>query len=608
LSGLDALTRRARGLAAALAGAHGAPSDRLRAEQIDLLFRNVGPGVIGAGVANLVLELMLVRLDAIDLVKGVCWLAYIVGCMAAHLTLLYSYRRAAFDETKWRRWATAFTFIGFLEGAGWGWAPVGLDGSGRVEVQLLITCVTLIVAAAAVPAFGSYLPAFFALFAPATLPYALVAPMSDEPIVNATAYLMPIYVLTVAAMAVQMSRKFRELVTLRLKAGELADHLRSQIDMVETALIAKSNFLAAASHDLRQPVHAISLFVGALRDLALPEKGERLARQIENSVTALDGLFAALLDISRLDANSVEVRRNVVGIGPLLQRIGQDFFTEAATKGIEIRVQPCRALAHTDPILLERILRNLISNAVRYTPRGRVLVGCRRRGAQVEIQVWDTGVGIAPEHRDLVFKEYFQVNNSERDRTKGLGLGLAIVQRLARLLDSRLSFRSTLGAGSCFAVTAPLAAANLVELAAVGARGVQGAEKGLIAVVDDEAPILAGMSALLAGWGYEVVAAASGEEAVARLAACPLRPDLVISDHRLREGESGLDVIERLRAEYNAEIPALLISGDTSAELRAAARALNAVLLHKPTPNGKLRAAISTSLAASRRERLSARS
>jgi signal transduction histidine kinase/CheY-like chemotaxis protein len=528
--------------------------------------------------------------------------------MAAHLMLLHFYRRAAFDETKWRRWATGFSSIGFLEGAGWGWAPVGLDGSGRVEVQLLIACVTLIVATAAVPAFGSYLPAFFALFAPATLPYALVAPMSDQSIINASAYLMPIYVLTVAAMAVQMSRKFKELVTLRLKAGELADELRSQVDMVETALIAKSNFLAAASHDLRQPVHAISLFVGALRDLALPEKGERLARQIESSVTALDGLFAALLDISRLDANSVEVRRSLVGVGPLLARIGQDFFAEAVTKGIEIRVQPCRALVHTDPILLERMLRNLISNAVRYTLRGRVLVGCRWRGAEVEIQVWDTGIGIAPEHRDLVFKEYFQVNNSERDRTKGLGLGLAIVQRLARLLECRLTVSSRLGAGSCFAVTAPLAAPNLVELAAVaGARGVQGAERELIAVVDDEAPILSGMSALLSGWGYEVVAAASGEEAVAQLSACPTRPDLVISDQRLREGESGLDVIERLRAEYNAEIPALLISGDTSAELRAQARALNAVLLHKPTPNGKLRAAISASLAASRRERLAAR-
>jgi signal transduction histidine kinase/CheY-like chemotaxis protein len=610
LTGLQALTRGRRPAAASsedpalAAKPREAMADSIRAQQIDLLFQNVGPGVVGAAAAVVVLDFILSRLHAIDSAKGALWFAYIMACMIAHLALLYVYRKSGFDAPQWRRWAKAFVCICFAEGVGWGWAPVGLDESGRIDVQLLITCVTLIVAAASVPAFGSYLPAFFAFFLPTTAPYACAATLSDQEIRHATAYFMPIYMLTVVAMAFQMSRKLEELVKLRLKAIEMAEQLRSQVDLVETALVAKSNFLAAASHDLRQPVHAIALFVGALRELSLPEKGDLLTQQIESSVSALDGQFSALLDISRLDAHSVEVRRSVFGVGVLLNRICQDFAVEAAAKSVELRVAPCRARIRTDPILMERILRNLVSNAVRYTQRGRVLVGCRRRGAEIEMQVWDTGVGIAPEHRELVFKEYFQVNNSERDREKGLGLGLAIVHRLSRLLDCRLSLKSRAGAGSCFSVVAPLAQPHETSPASEAPSAPPSPEKGLIVVIDDEAPIRSGMSALLARWGYDVVVAGSADEAVACLSSHTVCPDLVISDHWLREGETGFDVIDRLRAEYNADIPALLISGDTSAELRAEVGALNVVLLHKPTPNGKLRAAISSLLAASRRDSL----
>ena len=575
--------------------------DRVRAQQVELLFKNVGPAVAGASLTNLVLEAVLVRLHVIDATTGVIWCGYIVVCMIAHLTLLYLYRIAKFDETRWRSWAFAFSAVAFSEGLGWGWAPVFLAVSGQPEIRLLVTCITLIVATAAVPAFGSYLPAFFALFIPAVVPFALSAPFSADVSIQIAALIMPIYLLTVPSLAIQASRKFKELVVLRVKSGALAEHLRSQIELVEQAMIAKSNFLAAASHDLRQPVHAIALFVGALREMRLPEAGERLTQQIESSVEALDSLFGALLDISRLDAHSVEVRKSTFAIGALLERICQDFTAEAAAKSVEIRLAPCQARVHSDPLLLERVLRNIVSNAVRYTDHGRVLVGCRRRGTEIEIQVWDTGPGIAPEHRELIFKEYFQLHNPERDRHKGLGLGLAIVQRLVSLLECDLSLKSELGQGSRFSLKAPLALAHEPAAPSEGRVGPFARESGLIAIIDDEAPILTGMSTLLEGWGYTVISGESSDEVVAKLATCPLRPDLVISDHWLREGQTGFDVIERLRSEYNEEIPAMLISGDTSPELRTEAAAAGALLLHKPTPNGKLRAAISSSLAASRR-------
>ena len=396
----DALARFGRGK-----GASAALSDRVRVQQVDLLFKNVGPGVIGAWLANLALDVILWRLHAIDTTKGLWWSAYLMACVTAHLTLLYLYKTRRVEETNWRPWALVFTLVSLVEGLGWGWATIFLDESGRADLRLLIVAVTMTVAAGTVSAFGSYLPAFFALFLPASLPFAMESWFEHAETLRIMAFMMPIYVLTFPLLALQTSRKFNELVALRLKSAELAEHLRSQIELVEQAMIAKANFLAAASHDLRQPVHAIGLFAGALRELPLPEAGRRLTSQIESSVVALDGLFGALLDISRLDAQSVEVRRSSFALQPLLARICQDFSAEAAAKSVELRWVACGARIHTDPILLERVLRNLVSNAVRYTPQGRVLVGCRRRDGAIEIQVCDTGLGIAPQHRELVFKE-----------------------------------------------------------------------------------------------------------------------------------------------------------------------------------------------------------
>jgi signal transduction histidine kinase/CheY-like chemotaxis protein len=572
-------------------------TERVRAQQIDLLFKNVAAGVIGAAFANLTLELALVSQNAVDPAKGAPWAAYIVGCMSAHLTLLYLYhRRKLKASSRWRIWAVGFTLVAFVEGLGWGWAPVWLVDSARVDLRLLVICTTLIVGAAAVPAFSSYLPAFFALFLPAILPITIASAYDRDPELHIVAIMAAIYDFTIALLAFQSAKKFRELVTLRVKSADLAEQLRSQVELVEQAMIAKSNFLAAASHDLRQPVHAIALFAGALRELPLSESGQRLAAQIESSVVALDGLFAALLDISRLDAHSVDVRRSSFAVGSLMARVVQDFAGEAGAKGVRIGFVDTRARVYADPILLERVLRNLVSNAVRYTPKGRVLVGCRRRREAVELQICDTGLGIAPEHREIIFKEYFQLNNPERDRQKGLGLGLAIVQRLVRLQGSSLSLRSQPGRGSCFGVLVPLAGEAYApaprEPTLPTPRGA-----GLIVVVDDEAPILTGMMTLLEGWGYKVAGAGSGEAVIAELAQWPICPDLVISDHWLRSGETAFDVIDRVRVEYNDDIPAILISGDTGPALLAEAKAAGFVLLQKPTHHGKLRAAITRSLA-----------
>ena len=409
-----------------------------------------------------------------------------------------------------------------------------------------------------------------------------------------------IWVSAMGALGFFASLSFQKLLQLRLRAETLADELRDQIEIAESANRAKSSFLAAASHDLRQPVHALGLFVGALRGMQIPADAMRILERVEVSTQALDSLFSALLDISRLDAGIVEVSCRVFPLGSMLERICRDYAQEAQDKGIELVLVRAAVACRSDPILIERVLRNFVANAVRYTQTGRVLVGCRRRTGTVSIEVWDTGPGIPPEQREEIFKEYYQIGNIERDRSKGLGLGLAIVRRLTTLLDCPLTLRSAPERGSCFSINVPRAGAAAAEIlpTETEAPTALATQRRLIVVVDDEVEIRAAMSALLERWGHQVVTADGCATAITRLAACPIRPDLIISDFRLRDGETGLGVIETLRSEYNEPIAAILITGDTAPERLIEARDSGLLILHKPVSNGRLRAAISNSLVA----------
>jgi CheY-like chemotaxis protein len=305
----------------------------------------------------------------------------------------------------------------------------------------------------------------------------------------------------------------------------------------------------------------------------------------------MDNLFSALLDISRLDAGVVEVHPKAFLIQPLLDRICRDHAEEADLKGIGLVCMRSGAVVHADPVLVERILRNLISNAVRYTDHGRVVIGCRRAAA-LRVEVWDTGPGIAPHQEERIFQEYFQLANPERDREKGLGLGLAIVRRLTDLLGYELKLRSRLGRGSCFSVAIPLVHDGAASFGHADEPLALTLAHGLVLVIDDEIAIREAMAALLTGWGHEVVTAGSGAEVLAQIDGGLVRPDLIICDYRLRSGETGIEVIEALRSEYNGTVPAMLITGDTAPDRLAEASASGLLLLHKPVPNGKLRAAV----------------
>jgi signal transduction histidine kinase/CheY-like chemotaxis protein len=562
-----------------------------QAEQVRALFRNVAPAVTAAAAGAASLSILLVRLKVLDWERATTWALYITLCGGAHLLLRGLFRHLGAQPGHLNRWTAIFAAICFAEGSGWGWASVSLVGPDEFDSKMLIMAITIAISAGSIPTFSPSLASLLAFFLSATVPYTLVSLTASNPMQRATSLMLMIYIATVGALGVFANRNFNELVRLRIQTSDLAESLRRQKEIAERANIAKSNFLAAASHDLRQPVHAVGLFVGALRNVAMPAVGVRLVEQIEASIAAMDSLFSAILDISRLDAGVVEVHPKPFAIQPMLDRICRDHADEAAAKEVALTCVPSSAVVEADPVLIERILRNLVSNAVRHTDRGRVVVGCRR-GPALRIEVWDTGPGIPLDQQDRIFQEYVQIGNPERDRAKGLGLGLAIVRRLTELLGAELVLRSWPGRGSCFSVTAPLAVGGLDAAGDGGEASAGRLARGLIVVIDDETAILNAMAAVMTGWGYEVVAAGSGAEVLAQMAEVVARPDLIICDYRLRGSETGIEAIEALRSEYNALIPAMLITGDTAPNRLAEARASGLLLLHKPVPNGKLRAAV----------------
>ncbi len=570
-------------------------SRRIALEQIDVLYRVFPTGVIGGAAGAILLVVVLRVNDAVAPARGTAWALFICGMAVLHLLLGIAYRRAG-DKLRIRpRWPVLFCLCALSEGIGWGWATVALPKPGHFEYRLLVLLVAAAIAGGGAAAFGAYRPAFLSILLPVVTPFYIASLSAPDRLEHSTGWLMIVFTASVISLGFAATRSSRYTIKLRLLSEALAFDLQQQKEIAERANVAKSSFLAAASHDLRQPVHALGLFTGALRGLALPPEARHLTDRIDASVEALDGLFSALLDISRLDAGIVEVHVRAFPVGPLIERICADHADEARAKGLILRCAPTTLSIKSDPVLVERILRNLIGNAARHTTNGSVLAGARRRGDQVVLEVRDTGPGIAPAEHERIFDEYYQIGNAERDRANGLGLGLAIVRRLTTLLGTQVVLRSQPGRGACFAVTLPrgtgLAAAD------PAAAPPTSPDEGLVVVVDDEADIRDAMTGLLRHWGFEVIAAASGDDALAQLAVSPIVPRLLICDYRLRDGETGIEVVARLRDDYNASIPAMLITGDTAPSRLIEARASGLALLHKPVTNARLRAAIATVIA-----------
>jgi len=536
---------------------------------------------------------------------GVVDRRYLLAWLGAGL-LVVLYRLAAWRAFRGREltpplaraWLRQAVIGAALNGSVWGSGALFMFPPEQFGFHLFYVFAVMMLSVSAMFSFGVHAPTFFAFFLPSALPAALGLVAQGTALHLYIAAGIAIFGAVVLRFVRQFNDVFLRAQVLRFENEALVGQLTEQMEAVKTASLAKSRFLAAASHDLRQPMHALNLYLGGLAGQELPAAARATLGNASQCAATMDEMFRALLDMSRLDAGAVQAEPREMPLTPLLERIRLEFEPQVHAKGLSLRAVPCRASVRADPAFVERIVRNLMSNAVRYTQRGGIVLGCRRRGATLRIAVHDSGPGIAAEEQRLVFEEFYQSGNPERDRAKGMGLGLAIVERLARLMQAPLTLVSRPGRGSMFAIDLPLAAAAR----SAAARAPQGAAVGslagrLVVVVDDEAAILDATRALLEQWQCTVVTAVSARDAVEKLAASSRAPDAIVCDYRLRGGENGLSVIDAVRAEFNADIPALLVTGDTGPERLLEIQASGTSVLHKPLQEHTLRLALTGVLA-----------
>ena len=369
-----------------------------------------------------------------------------------------------------------------------------------------------------------------------------------------------------------------------VSTGHDVSELAKAKEIAEAATVMKTRFLAAASHDLRQPLQSLRLYLSVLTRQLTEPKILDVCNKMDKSLETMRELLDALLDISRLDGGTVTPEKRDFSIQDLLDRIVADNIQQAAAKGLQLACTGANCIVHTDPGLLERVLENFVTNAIRYTEKGQVSIDCQQDGKVARISVADTGVGIPEEDLGKVFEEYYQLDNQVRDRRKGLGLGLAIAKHIARLLGHRIDVTSTPGEGSTFSLEVPLG--EPIAVATPVAKPIAQSREPIVLLVDDDPVIVDATRMLLETSGIDVHSASCGDDALAHLAA-GVKPDIVISDFRL-PGYDGVELIRRMRKAADTDLPTILMTGDTSGDEIEAANLPNCTVLHKPVDTDRL--------------------
>jgi signal transduction histidine kinase/ActR/RegA family two-component response regulator len=493
-----------------------------------------------------------------------------------------------------RRW---LLLLNAIDGAAWGMlAWVGLDPAS-VPNSILVIAVLSGIVGNSMSLLSPVLPVF-TIFCVCELGLLALKAWTLEGLAYQTLSLaVLVYFASLLSQGRNSCRAARAAIELRFDNIGLIEQLRVESQRVSEALAqaeqanqAKSRFLAAASHDLRQPVHAQGLFLEVLARSPLSPLQREVLDSARSASEASAAMLHTLLDFSRIEAGVVEPQCEAFPLQPLLVKIESELAPQANAKGLFYRTRDTTVTLQSDPALVELILRNLVSNAVRYTEHGGVLVTCRRRAGLALVEVWDTGIGIDASQHETVFREFHQLGNPERDRQKGLGLGLSIARGLALLLGLELTLRSEPGRGSVFRLKVPLAARAVVQRPAAHRQQARRPLPMRVLVIDDDPIVCASMQRLLSDWGCTCLVAGGVEEALAVASMAP--PDMVISDYRLRGHDTGAGAIAALRRQAGRALPALLVTGDTAPARLREARASGVPLLHKPVAPDQLYSAL----------------
>lgn len=574
---------------------------RARADQVATLYaswhRTTASMTLGAAILCTVLW------DREDPATMAAWFAAILANQAWRGLLARAWRRARPSIEEAPRWGRYWAAGSAIAGALWGLAAIMMFPASPPHQALLIVCLFSVVLGG-LNLTAVYKPSFYGFVLSVLVPLVARVAIEGDQVHLFTALVLLVVLVFVLSFGRQVNRLLTHSLAIRYENVDLIDELKAQSraaesarTAAETANRAKSQFLAAASHDLRQPLHAMGLFSAALSARTRDPEMKPLAASIQTSVETLETLFGQLLDLSRLDAGALQPERSEVPLGPLFAKLEAAFMPQAGACGLALRVVPTAWSVDTDPLLLERILRNLVANALRYTREGGVVLGARRRGSMVRIDVIDSGVGIAAADRERIFDEFVQIGSAaRREAGRGMGLGLAIVRRLCALLGHSLELASTSGRGSRFSVSAPRvpvrrrrgeppAAQNEAESPMPLSADFAGR---LVAVIDDDPVVVDAMCTLFASWGCRV---AGGDDAPALVATIGKElPNLIVADLRLANGRSGIAAIGDLRRAFAHAIPALIVSGDTTDAAREETRAAGITILSKPVVAATLHA------------------
>jgi two-component system, sensor histidine kinase len=490
------------------------------------------------------------------------------------------------------KWVNGAALRAGIQGGFWGIYSLVIFVPGSIALQVVDLAIMFGLAAGALAVCGSLYRGLLMFAVPTLIPVTL------RLFLEGTLAGVALGVIGLAAMGAiaHAGRTFSRIISTsienRLENLALAGELEKQKQTAERALMlaedanqSKSRFLAAASHDLRQPVHALSMFVAAAKQSRSEQERAAIIEHIDSAVGSLAAQFDSLLDVSRLDAGTLVPQLKTVMIAPILRKLSTEYGPEAGAKNLQLRLRCGDIAVRTDPILFERMIRNLVSNALHYTNSGGILIAARKRAASARIEVWDTGIGIAPEKQSQIFEEYYQIGNPERDRRNGVGLGLAIVKRIAALLEHPLHLTSRVDRGTCFGIEIPIKGVSTNNMES-STQAVYDAETVLfgvvIVVIDDEADILAAVKLLLTQWGCVVITAGCAAQAKEKLQAEDRVPDLILSDYCLHDNETGIGAIQSLRSIFGEGIPALLVSGNLDIGKLREATAIEFEVLQKP--------------------------
>lgn len=530
----------------------------------------------------------------------IVWVCLQAANQVMRAALLATWQRRPRDDREVAVWARVYVAHMVVSGAIWGSTMFLFAHPDQPITVALTLCSIYGVSAGSMPGQAYYPPALYGFIVPLygmTLVRLGLTAQRDY-------ILLGVASLAFAAAMVIFCRGQQRVIDIgyriRFENQALVESLTEQTRAAEEARrdaelasLAKSQFLAAASHDLRQPLYALGLFSASLGSLDLDAEGQRVVGNIQDSIAAMETLFTGLLDISKLEAGVVRPAIAPVSVDALFDRLSQYALPVAIERGLDLRFRSDDQWVASDIILLEQILGNFISNALRYTERGGILVAARWRRERLSLEVWDTGPGIAAVDRERIFDEFVQLENPERDRSKGLGLGLSIARRSAALLGARVAVASRPGKGSRFAIEQPLAAATAtlpIPPRTAGRMPVVHRDPSLpVLIVEDNDDVREALADLCRRWGVEPIAVDSAEAAVA-LVAGGRRIGALLSDYRLGGGRNGLDLIADVAARHPDPAPlAVLITGDVDPQLMQAAEQRGVPLLVKPLGRDDLR-------------------